>query len=85
MKKKIPQRLCLGCQQLFDKRDLVRIVKNEKGTLSIDATGKKAGRGAYVCRNKECIEKAFKAHRLERSLKTNIDAALCEKLKESIF
>ena len=57
--KKIPARLCLGCQQQHPKKELVRIVRSPEGEFSVDLTGKKAGRGAYICNNKECLEKAF--------------------------
>ena len=65
--KKIPMRKCVGCGEMFPKRELVRVVKSPDGTLSLDLTGKKAGRGAYVCRRLYCLQAARKAKRLERA------------------
>lgn len=78
--KKIPQRLCVGCQELKNKKELTRIVRSPEGEITIDPTGKKSGRGAYVCKKKSCLEEAMKAKRLERSLKQAIDTAVYEKL-----
>ena len=65
--KKIPMRKCVGCGEMFPKRELVRVVKSPEGTLSLDLTGKKSGRGAYVCRRLSCLQAARKAKRLERA------------------
>ena len=65
--KKIPQRQCVGCRTMRDKRDLLRIVKAPDGTISLDTTGKKSGRGAYVCHDPECLKKARKSRALERT------------------
>ena len=65
--KKIPMRKCVGCGEMFPKRDLVRVVKSPDETLSLDLTGKKSGRGAYVCRRTACLQAARKAKRLERA------------------
>lgn len=65
--KKIPMRMCLGCNEMKPKKELVRVVKSKEGEISLDLTGKKAGRGAYICRNPECLKKARKARRLEKS------------------
>lgn len=70
--KKIPMRMCSGCSEMKPKRELVRVVKNKEGEISLDLTGKKAGRGAYICRNADCLAKARKARRIERSLSTKI-------------
>lgn len=82
--KKIPLRKCLGCQEQFDKRDLLRVVKNKEGEISLDMTGKQNGRGAYICKKKSCLEAAIKNHGLERSLKTSIDSEVIDKLIEQI-
>ncbi len=82
--KKVPIRLCLGCQQLKPKRDMIRVVKNKKGEISIDKTGKKSGRGAYVCPNKTCLNIARKTKRLERSLGTKIDEKIYTLLEEEL-
>ena len=65
--KKIPQRTCIGCNVQKNKSDLIRIVMNKEGNISIDKTGKANGRGAYICNNIECLEKAIKSKKLERS------------------
>ena len=70
--KKIPQRMCIGCQNMFNKRDLLRIVKNPEGEIFIDPTGKKSGRGAYICFNIECLQKTIKSKRLEKAFKIKI-------------
>ena len=60
MPKKIPQRTCMGCQAKKDKHELVRIVRSPDGEISVDMTGKKAGRGAYICPEQACLEKVMK-------------------------
>lgn len=82
--KKIPQRSCMGCGEKKDKKDLIRIVKDKEGNLSVDKTGKAPGRGAYLCDAQECLEKAKKAKRLERALETTIDDAIYEELRSVI-
>lgn len=84
MPKKVPQRTCMGCQTKKDKRELVRIVRSPEGEISIDATGKKPGRGAYICPNLECLNKVIKSKRLERSLETAISQEIYESLKEQL-
>ena len=66
--KKQPQRTCMGCNEKKDKKDLIRIVKNKDNEISIDRTGKKEGRGAYICDDVNCLEKVIKSKRLERGL-----------------
>ena len=83
-KKKVPLRICVGCQELKNKKELLRIVLTPEGAVEIDRTGKKAGRGAYVCPSAECLEKAYKEHRLERSLKTKVSAEIYEALKRDL-
>ena len=70
--KKIPQRQCVGCREMKDKRALIRAVKSPQGEVSLDFTGKKPGRGAYVCRSLDCLKKARKTRRIERSLDCQI-------------
>ena len=86
VQKKIPERRCVGCGNPFPKKDLIRVVKTPDGSIELDFTGKKSGRGAYVCRNIDCLIKARKAKRLERSLNTSIpedvSAALEAELKQ---
>lgn len=82
--KKIPQRMCTGCMEMKAKKDLIRIVKNKEEEVSVDLTGKKPGRGAYICKNIDCLEKAFKTKRLDRNLETKINDEIYNKLKEEI-
>lgn len=65
--KKIPMRMCLGCGEMKPKRELIRVVKSKEEDISLDLTGKKSGRGAYICKSVECFEKARKARKFERS------------------
>lgn len=83
--KKVPERMCTGCMEMKPKRELIRVVKNKEGEISMDLTGKKPGRGAYICKNIECFEKAFKTKRLERNLETKIDEELYGRLKDEII
>lgn len=83
--KKIPQRMCTGCMEMKPKKELIRIVKSKDGEVSVDLTGKKPGRGAYICRSTECLEKAFKTKRLEKNLDTKIDETIYARLKEEII
>ena len=87
--KKIPLRKCTGCGEMKPKRELVRVVKapdqkdengvvTAKGQVSLDLTGKKSGRGAYICKSRECFDKARKARRFEKSLSCKIDDSVYE-------
>lgn len=78
--RKIPQRLCCGCGEMKPKRELIRILKGTDGTISYDMTGKRNGRGAYICPNTECLEKAKKGRRLERAFGCRIEESLFEEL-----
>ena len=64
--KKVPMRKCIGCNESKQKKELVRIVRSPEGDISLDLTGKKSGRGAYICNNPECLKKAEKSKRLDR-------------------
>jgi len=75
-----PQRTCVACRQTGNKRGLVRIVRTPTGEVAIDATGKLAGRGAYLCRQRACWELALKRKALDRALKTTLDEAANERL-----
>lgn len=70
--KKIPMRKCIGCNESKSKKELVRIVRSPEGDISLDTTGKKNGRGAYICNNAECLRKARKARRLEKIFECGI-------------
>ncbi|MBQ9939002.1 MAG: YlxR family protein [Oscillospiraceae bacterium] len=82
--KKIPMRMCSGCMQMKPKKELVRIVRSPEGEISLDLTGKKSGRGAYICRDKECFKKAVKSKKIERSLECEIPSEIYEKIEGEI-
>ena len=71
-KKKTPERQCMGCNERFPKNTLLRVVRNPDGNVSLDFTGKKSGRGAYICKNVACLKKAQKTKRLSRVLECEI-------------
>jgi predicted RNA-binding protein YlxR (DUF448 family) len=83
--KKIPQRTCMGCNEKKDKTDLIRVVKSSNGEINIDKSGKISGRGAYICDNIQCLEKAVKTKRIERVLETKIENTIYEKLRGVII
>lgn len=83
--RKIPLRKCTGCQEMKNKKELIRIVRNDEGEFSVDITGKKPGRGAYMCNNIECFEKAVKSKGLERSFKTSVPKDVYEKLRNELL
>jgi predicted RNA-binding protein YlxR (DUF448 family) len=78
--KKIPLRKCIGCGEMKPKKELIRVVKSPEGEISIDLTGKKSGRGAYICHSKECFSKARKSKRLEKSFSTQISEELYDQM-----
>lgn len=80
----MPQRSCMGCNLKKDKKDLIRIVKDQAGNISVDKTGKAPGRGAYLCDSIECFEKAKKTKKLERALETAIGEEIYEELRSMI-
>ena len=82
--KKVPRRLCVACQSVGAKRELLRIVRSPEGQVSLDPVGKKPGRGVYVCKTKECLEKAIKEKRLEKGLRVPIDEATRQDLLREI-
>ncbi len=77
--------MCVGCQEMKNKKELLRVVRTPDGEVCIDPTGKKAGRGAYVCQSEQCFAKAFKEKRLERALKHTIDSEVYEQLRLGIL
>ena len=83
--KKIPQRTCLGCNEAKPKNELIRIVKQSDGKIFVDKTGKAEGRGAYICDNVECLEKAIKSKRLSRNFETEINNEIYESLRGVII
>ncbi len=82
--KKIPVRMCLGCSEMKPKREMIRVVKDSGGLVSIDLTGKKSGRGAYICRSTECFRAARKSRRLEKSLSCKIDESVYEVMENEL-
>ncbi|MQN00638.1 MAG: YlxR family protein [Lachnospiraceae bacterium] len=82
--KKKPKRRCAGCGELKDKKELIRVVRTPEGIFTIDPTGKAAGRGAYICRDAGCLEKARKNHGLERSFGQKIDKDVYDRLAEEL-
>lgn len=76
MVKKQPERMCVACRAMKEKRRLIRIVRDSEGRLQVDASGKQPGRGAYICADEDCLKKAKKNRSLEKSLKMKIDEAL---------
>ena len=83
--KKQPQRTCMGCNQKKDKKKLIRIVKNKNNEISVDRTGKKEGRGAYICDDVNCLEKLIKSKRLERVFEMSISDEIYESLRGVII
>ena len=81
-KGKIPMRQCAGCREMKSKKEMIRVLKTSDEEIVLDATGKKNGRGAYLCFSEECLEKAIKNHGLERSLKAAIPKEIYEDLKK---
>lgn len=82
--KKIPLRMCLGCQEMKPKKELLRIVKNQENEISVDFNGKKPGRGAYICKSVSCFEKARKGKRLERAFESPISEEIYAVLKQQL-
>ena len=76
--KKIPMRMCLGCGEMKPKKELIRVVRSPEGEISLDFKGKAAGRGAYICRSTECLSKARKARRFEKSFSCRIEESVYE-------
>ena len=83
--KSLPQRTCIGCNSKKDKKELIRIVKNKDGEIKVDLTGKMEGRGTYICKNEECLEKAMKNKRMAKAFETEIEDSIYENLRKSIY
>lgn len=82
--KKVPLRMCTGCGEMFDKRTLVRVVKSPDGEVSLDLTGKKSGRGAYVCKNTQCLKMARKKKAFERAFSMPISEEVYNAMEEEM-
>lgn len=84
MQKKIPMRQCLGCREMKQKRELIRVVRSPEGEISLDFRGKAPGRGAYLCHDADCLRKAIKAKALERAFSTQIPPEVYERLTQEM-
>lgn len=82
--KRIPERKCMGCNEKRPKKELIRVVRTPEGDVLLDLTGKKSGRGAYICPKVLCFEKALKSKRLERTLEVEIPDSVFEQVKSSL-
>ena len=84
MQKKIPQRQCMGCRERKEKRQLIRVVRSPEGEVSLDFSGKKNGRGAYLCPDPQCLKKAIRAKALDRSLEVTIPQEVYDRLEKEM-
>ena len=84
LKNKVPQRKCIGCNESKPKKELIRIVKTPEGEMLVDDTGRANGRGAYICNDLECLQKAIKTKGLNRAFKMNVDTDVLIKLSEEM-
>lgn len=82
--RKLPQRQCVGCREMKNKRDLIRVVRSPEGEVSLDFKGKKPGRGAYVCPSGECLKRARKSRALERAFETAIPPEVYDQLEQQM-
>ncbi len=82
--RKVPLRKCVLCNEMYPKKELIRLVRSSQGIVELDPTGKKSGRGAYVCKNPSCLLSAKKTRRLDRALETHIDDAVYAELAELV-
>lgn len=80
----VPMRMCNGCGEMKSKKELIRVVKSKEGDISLDLTGKKAGRGAYICHNLECLQKARKARRLEKAFSAKIPNEIYDEMEQQL-
>jgi predicted RNA-binding protein YlxR (DUF448 family) len=82
--RKIPQRMCVGCREMKNKRDLLRVVRTPEGSIEVDPTGKKSGRGAYLCNNPECLAQAVKGKRLQKALEHEISSDILDIIRAQL-
>ena len=82
--KKIPMRMCIGCREMKPKRELIRIVKTPEGEIKLDLTGKLNGRGAYVCRSVDCLNKIRKSNGLSHTFGMKVEAEICDRLQREL-
>ena len=84
MQKKIPQRQCMGCRERKEKRAMIRVVRTPEGEVTLDFSGKKNGRGAYICPNPDCLKKALRSKALDRSLEVTIPEDVYVRLEKEM-
>lgn len=82
--RKAPQRMCVGCREMKSKKELIRIVRTPDGNIEIDPTGKQAGRGAYICPDTECLERAVRGKNLQKALQNEVSVAIIADLRERL-
>ncbi len=82
--KKTPMRMCLGCNEMKTKRSMIRVVKSPEGGIFLDLTGKKSGRGAYICKSSECFKKARKTRRFEKAFSCRIDEEIYDSMEKEL-
>lgn len=82
--KKVPMRKCIGCSEMKSKKELIRVIRTPEGEILLDATGRKNGRGAYVCPTRDCLHKAIKSRGLERSFKMPIPKEIYDSLEKEM-
>ena len=84
MQKKIPTRKCVGCGEMRDKKEMIRVIRTPEGEICLDVTGRANGRGAYICNSAECLKKAVKNRGLEKSLKAQIPGDILEQMNKEL-
>lgn len=82
--RKIPQRMCVGCREMKNKRELLRVVRTPEGNIEVDPTGKRAGRGAYLCPDPECLLQAVKGKRLQKALEQEISTEILDIIRAQL-
>ncbi len=82
--RKVPMRMCVGCKEMRPKRELLRVVRTPEGEVLLDPSGKRSGRGAYICESSECLELALKGDRLSKALEVPLDGEMAERLRQSV-
>jgi predicted RNA-binding protein YlxR (DUF448 family) len=82
--RKIPQRMCVGCREMKNKRELLRVVRTPEGNIEVDPTGKRAGRGAYLCPDPECLHQAVKGKRLQKALEQEISTEILDIIRAQL-
>lgn len=83
--KKIPQRMCVGCRQMKPKKELLRVLRTPEEAIVVDLSGKRSGRGAYLCMDQACLKRAIKQKQLDRALERTITAEITQQLEKEIF